>query len=504
MQNLAVQKKTFLLVFVCFLGLFTFTFSTTILELWVRWNKFDESYSHGILVLGISVYYLFCQFKSLPSLSINIAWLGLVLMFGASVLWLLAFYASIEAIQQLLLPWLIWLFFYTLLGWNTAKSTIFPIAFLYFAIPFWDALTVPLQYITTDVNGILLSLAGVTAHIEDVFVTLPVGKFEIAGGCSGLRYLLISITLTSLYSYLNYTRVKSSLVLIASGILMALMANWIRVFIIILAGNATNMEHSLVNEHDHFGWLVFAITLIPLFFLAHKLERDNDQIIENKFEESINGETQINQSSSSIKLVIFIIITFIAAFAAPSYAKFSAIGTNKAMTVVNLKINTSLDNWKRSYLKNNLISPPLFQSPDTTFDGIYSDGLNDIQLSIRSYVQQAPGKELINFNNHLFNKDQFITTSSGQLVTNHNDFGYLILKDKIGKRELVSYQYLVSYKATSSRVGAKLLEVIRPLLGSPESTLIYTKTKCSNDCTAEKKVVAEFLNASYSQITPPY
>ncbi len=504
MQNLAVQKKTILLVFVGFLAIFGYTFSATILDLWVRWNKFDESYSHGMLVLGISAYYLLSQLKSLSTTSINIGWFGLILMFGSSVLWLLAFYASIEAIQQVILPFIIWLFFYTILGWNTAKTVVFPIGFLYFSIPIWDVLTVPLQYITTDVNGILLSLSGVSAHIEDVFVTLPGGKFEIAGGCSGLRYLLISITLTSLYSYLNYTRIKSSAILIISGILMALMANWIRVFIIILAGNATNMEHFLVDEHDHFGWLVFAITLIPLFFLAHKLERDFDEPSDKKSEVSTVDGVETTQTGSSFNVVVVIIVTFIAAFAAPSYAKFSFSSNISEVAIVNLKLDASLDSWKRSYLKNNLISTPSFRSPDTSFDGIYSNGQADIQLSIRSYQQQTPGKELINYNNHLFNQEQFIVTSSGRLSIRDTDFGYVILKGNSGQLELVSYQYLVSFKATSSRVGAKLLEVIRPLLGSPASTLIYTRIKCGNNCTNEQAIVEDFLNTSYANITPPY
>ena len=432
----------------------------------------------------------------MPPISPKPAWFGLVLMLGSSVLWLLAYYASIEAIQQLLLPWIIWLFCYSLLGWNLAKQVAFPIGFLYFAIPFWDVFTVPLQYITTDVNGFLLSLVGVEAHIEDVFVTLSVGKFEIAGGCSGLRYLIISITLTTLYSYLNYTRAKSTIVLIISGILMALIANWVRVFIIILAGYATNMEHSLVNEHDHFGWLVFAITLIPLFFLAHKLERDTEYKTDQKPTLKEN-----NATTSGLRVTFFTLVSFIAAFSAPIYATLSSTYNSLDIKAIDVSIDSTLGAWQRSYLKNSLIRPPKFKTPDGEFDAIYSDGVNNIQLSIRSYVQQAPGKELISYNNRLYNQDIFINTRSGRLDITNSDFNYIILKGKDGKRELISYQYLVSYMATSSRLGAKLLEVIRPLIGSPPSTLFYTRIHCLSDCTDEQSLLTEFINDNYQLIT---
>ncbi|WP_250658212.1 exosortase A [Alkalimarinus coralli] len=492
MQSLIVQKKTFCFLFIAFMAMFVYSFFPTLTDLWVRWNKFDESYSHGMLVLAISAYYLFMVLRELPEAQFRPAPWGVFLIFGSSVLWVLAYYASIEAIQQLLLPWIIWLFCLTTLGWKASKKLIFPIAFLYFAIPIWDVLIIPLQYITTDVNGVLLSIAGVTAHIEDVFVTLPVGKFEIAGGCSGLRYLIISMTLTTLYSYLNYTRLASTAILIASGILIALVANWIRVFIIILAGNATNMQHSLVNEHDHFGWLVFAVTLIPLFFLAHKLERNAD----NQTKENKSAGKQTPNSISRKAAILVIFLAFIAAFGAPGYAAISMANTSNDVEISSLAAPSKLGDWTRSYLKKYLIEPPQFNAPDIAFDGIYSNQAHDIQLSIRSYIQQAPGKELINFNNHLFSSKRYIKLSSGQLRPEGNTYGYIVIKEKTDKRELITYQYNVSYTETSSRLNAKLLEVIRPLVGSPPSTLTYARIKCSTDCADEKRISAQFLNSA--------
>lgn len=501
MQHLAVHKKIFPILLIGFLALFVYAYYPTILDLWVRWNKFDESYSHGMLVLAISAFYLFVQLRAIPSLAVNPCWFGPALLLGSSILWVLAFYAHIEAIQHILLPWVIWLFCYSLLGWHTAKKLLFPVGFLYFAIPIWDVLTEPLQYITTDVNGFLLALVGVEAHIEDVFVTISVGKFEIAGGCSGLRYLIISITLTSLYSYLNYSRAKSAATLIIVGILLALFANWIRVFIIILAGHFTNMESSLINEHDHFGWLVFAITLIPLFFLAHKLESNVEHTSQQPAQEKAAENTQSNANISPAYALLFTLITLSAAIAVPIYASYSKNNNTNSSYSIDIEMGAALDQWQRSYLKANLISPPKFTTPDGEFDAIYSDGTHNIQLSIRSYIQQAQGKELINFNNRLYDQSTFINHDAGSLGIPNNDFNYLIIKGKDKKLELIGYQYLVANMATSNRVMAKLLEIIRPLIGSPTSTLIYTRIRCTADCTAELPIMSEFIHNNYSQIT---
>src|SRR5690606_28122981 len=158
--------------------------------------------------------------------------------------------------------------------WKQARLLIVPIGFLYFAIPFWDYLSMPLQLITVAVNEVGFRLTDISAEIEGVFVHLPgIGTFEVAHGCSGLRYLIVGLTLTTLFGYLNYDQWSLRFILIALGLLLSLVANWIRVFIIIYAGYKTNMESSLIEDHDMFGWWVFAATLVPLFWVANTLAR---------------------------------------------------------------------------------------------------------------------------------------------------------------------------------------------------------------------------------------
>jgi len=47
--------------------------------------------------------------------------------------------------------------------------------------------------------------------------------------------------------------------------------------VIILAGWLTDMETGLIEDHDTFGWWVFAGTLVPLFFIARLLEKRSSE-----------------------------------------------------------------------------------------------------------------------------------------------------------------------------------------------------------------------------------
>jgi len=135
----------------------------------------------------------------------------------------------VQALRQIVLVPLILGGMAVLWGWRQLVPFIVPVGVLFFAIPVWDFISWPLQLITTSVNQVLLGPFGVEFEVEGVFIYLiGVGAFEIAHGCSGLRYLLVGMTLSFLYGELNYRRWSSRIMLAVVGVLFSLLANWIR------------------------------------------------------------------------------------------------------------------------------------------------------------------------------------------------------------------------------------------------------------------------------------
>src|SRR5690606_38949096 len=209
--------------------------------------------SHGFLVFAISLYLCRRKIKAIFPLAFSPSVLGLAFLSSVSFLWALASAMAVQVVEEFLLPLLLWLCFYSLHGWRQAKLLIVPLGFLYFAIPFWDYLAMPLQLITVAVNEVGFKIAGITAEIQGIFVALPgIGTFEVAHGCSGLRYLVVGLTLTTLFGYLNFSQWRWRIALALLGVLFSLLANWIRVFVIIYVGHETNMESSLIEDHESF------------------------------------------------------------------------------------------------------------------------------------------------------------------------------------------------------------------------------------------------------------
>lgn len=87
-------------------------------------------------------------------------------------------------------------------------SIVFPAAFLIFIFPFWGILVPLLQNIPVAAVTYMMSFTGVPTYIEAEMITIPAGVFEIADGCSGLRYMIVSLAIGSLFIFLNIKDTK--------------------------------------------------------------------------------------------------------------------------------------------------------------------------------------------------------------------------------------------------------------------------------------------------------
>jgi exosortase len=60
--------------------------------------------------------------------------------------------------------------------------------------------------------------------------------------CSGVRYLISSVTLGCLYAYLTYQSTKKRLLFIAVSIVVPIIANGLRAYMIVMIGHLSGME----------------------------------------------------------------------------------------------------------------------------------------------------------------------------------------------------------------------------------------------------------------------
>ena len=151
---------------------------------------------------------------------------------------------------------------------------IFPAAFLILIIPMWGPLAVILQSMSVNAVNFMMSFTGIPTYVEGNFVFIPAGVFEIAGGCSGLRYFIVSITISSLFVFLHMKNIRNITLFIAVAIMGALITNWIRITLLIVIGQYTNMTSDLMVDHNNFGWYIFIPFMVILFVFGNHLTED--------------------------------------------------------------------------------------------------------------------------------------------------------------------------------------------------------------------------------------
>lgn len=244
-------------------------------SLWI--HSFDDgTYSHAFLIPLIS-FFLFWKasqenkliFREKPS----IGYVILLIISG-----LLLFITSKAQIS--LGYWLSFLCIYVFCLLNIFRFNIylvFPASYIIFLIPVWGNLVPILQKISIVVVSYFMTLTNIPIFVEQQFITIPAGVFEIAGGCSGLRYFLVSQAISYLFIYLHIRNVKSAIIFIAFSLFGALLTNWIRITLLILIGHYTDMESPLMEDHNMFGWYIFIPFMFLLFWFGEKLTTSQEK-----------------------------------------------------------------------------------------------------------------------------------------------------------------------------------------------------------------------------------
>jgi exosortase len=256
------------------LGAIGAAFWSSLLVLHDVWGDKYGAYSHGYLVLAISVWFCIRAWRaSARPFTGRPMWSALPMLAGIGGLALLAEVLYIGQIRTAFLPLLLLASIGLCLGRNALSRLAWPVLFLYMAFPVWGVINGALQALTTAVSQALVTAIGVPVFVEGNFVHLPSGTFEIASGCSGLSFFVSALTLASVFCtlYLQTWRSRTLLMLVAG--VAGLVANWLRVASLIVIGHLTQMQHYLIRvDHLYYGWALFMLTMIPVFLLARRLE----------------------------------------------------------------------------------------------------------------------------------------------------------------------------------------------------------------------------------------
>jgi EpsI family protein len=203
-------------------------------DLWnLWWNRYG--FSHGFLVPLISLYLAWLQWPALRQIPVEPA-------IGPGLLWLVAATALLLASEVagiittgslafiLVLAGLVLL----LCGYAYLKALAFPLAYLLFMTPVLDVVTEPLvwpfQLLTATMSAAILQTFGIPVFLEhDIHLVLPTVTLEVVRECSGAGLLVAVLAVGLPLAFLTLHSWWARITLVLSSILVAIVANWVRV-----------------------------------------------------------------------------------------------------------------------------------------------------------------------------------------------------------------------------------------------------------------------------------
>ncbi|NNE62977.1 MAG: exosortase A, partial [Gammaproteobacteria bacterium] len=309
----------------------------TLIEAWQN----NHTHSHGFFILPISLWLLYRQRQSISSTeTATEAWVLVVLALALS-LWFLSFIIGVNVTQQFALVALIPISIWVLFGRKLLAKVIFPMAFLFFMIPVGAFLVPPLMEITADITVSMIKLSGIPVYRDGLYFSLPSGNWSVVEACSGLNYLVASLTVGMLYAYLTYQSFSKRLLFVLAITLFSLIANGLRAYGIVIIGHFSDMQYGVGGDHEFYGWLFYAFFVIWVFYLGNKWA-DQPLLVR------ANPDESTEKSSHSGAPTILFVIIFAVMISVQLFARETAHFDKSRMANLSINFPETIGNWRYS------------------------------------------------------------------------------------------------------------------------------------------------------------
>lgn len=231
------------------------------------WNR-SGTFAHCFLVLPIGLWLAWRERERLALLVPKPqAWLLLPLL-ALAFLWLLGDMAGVNAVTQFALVALLVMSVPAVLGLPVARVLAFPLLFQLFMVPVGEFMMPTFMDWTADFTVFAVRASGIPVYREGLNFVIPSGSWSVVEACSGIRYMIASFMVGSLFAYLNYTSWKRRLLFCLVSLLVPLVANWLRAYMIVMLGHLSGNKLAVGVDHLIYGWLFFGLIIGMMFLIG--------------------------------------------------------------------------------------------------------------------------------------------------------------------------------------------------------------------------------------------
>jgi exosortase A len=255
-------------------------FWQTSASLVATWNA-SGTYSHGFLIVPAFLWLVWTRRQVLARLPVRPSWWALPVLAVLGAAWLAAQWTSLALPAQFAAVAMVPTATAATLGVAWVRALLFPFVFLFFAVPFGESWVPILMDWTADFTVAALKLSGVPVYRDGLHFAIPSGNWSVVDSCSGIRYLFACLSVSSLYGWTIYRGTARRLLFIGCALVIAIVANWIRAYGIVMLGHLSNNQIATGADHLVYGGVFFGIIMALVFALGAVWREDHARPLES-------------------------------------------------------------------------------------------------------------------------------------------------------------------------------------------------------------------------------
>lgn len=462
------------------------------------WDS-SETFAHGYIILPISLILIWRRRALLANIAPLPFWYGLAALLLCGFAWLLAEIAGVQVVRQYAFVAMAPVICATVGGLRLAKAIAFPLLFLLLAVPFGDAFIQPLIEFTADFTVSSLRLTGIPVLRDGPNFVIPTGSWSVVTACSGVRYLIASFTLGCLYAYLTYRSAWRKLAFVLISIVVPIVANGMRAYMIVMIGHLSDMKLAAGVDHIIYGWLFFGLVMLMMFWVGNFWREDTEAEVRQASDVPAMPAFARNATGGSVIVAACAAVISISIW--PAYARH--LHESVSRDVARLEQFSS--SWKQTEPFTEWA--PRFFPANAELRRFYRNGDKAVGLSLLYYRNQHAGSMLISSTNRLIDEEDRDWRSLGSVMRVDNISGAdLQLRESAiesaGGRLLVWTWYWIDGRQTANDYLGKLLQAKEKLLMRGDdgaAIVLYTPLHENRD--DARAALREFLATHQTPMT---
>lgn len=487
-------------------AVFLVSFRHTLFLMVDTWYK-SRTYSHCFLIVPVFLYLVWACRERVMGLQPVPSYWGLPLLGGLAFIWVVGNLGEVRVVQEFAVVAILIAVVWTLLGTVMVRVLIFPLLFLFFAVPFGTGLIRPLQNFTARFVIRALNISNVPAVLENHTISLPTSVWQVVEACSGIRFLLSAVVLGAVFSFLMYRSPWRRLIFMCASVVAPIAGNGLRAYGIVMLAYLTNNKVAVGVDHIVYGGLFAVMIEVVLMVIGLRWREQSGPVGQIASDHPDVTTVETKEVRSPGKDAAFVAVAAAALIVIAPLLATHLWNRASATTAWPDPPVTVNEPWQVTEA-SDLSWAPEWHSPDREFSRSYEYKTNRVDLawvlfSGRHEMDFAPTSDGTTSSKTWW----LVSDSSGSAIIDgrHVQVHRSLLQSGRTSRAVWTW-YWVSGEYTTSRTRVRYLQAKARLLGKPAAVAVTSLgvDRLTDDSEGEQVLQEFLLHAAFpTTATPP-